>query len=73
MQNTNQPAAGFPRGTLTAYGPTAERATKFVAAVLAGLDAAPIALKRWFVAKGDVRHDPRIAPTNFVARSAVGP
>ena len=53
--------AGFPIGTVMMYGPTATLATKYVAAVIAAPDSAPVALQRWFVARGDIRNDTETA------------
>ena len=60
MRDFQKTDSSYPIGTLMAYGPTATRATKFVATVLAGPDSDPVALKRWFVAKGDIRNDPEV-------------
>ncbi len=53
--------AGFPLGTVMMYGPTAKRATKYVAAVFAAPESEPVALKRWFIAQGDIRNDTEAA------------
>ncbi len=57
MPDSQSDSGRFPLGTVMMYGPTARRATKAVAAVIPAPDAAPVALQRWFVAKGDIRND----------------
>ena len=61
MPNLPKERAGFPLGTVMMYGPTATLATKYVAAVIAAPDSAPVALQRWFVARGDIRNDTETA------------
>jgi Protein of unknown function (DUF1186)/SEC-C motif len=63
----------FPFATVMMYGPTASRATKYVAAVIPAPDAEPVALRRWFVAEGDIRDDTRTAKeiTAFMQESNV--
>ena len=57
MRNFQKTGGDFPVGTLMAYGPDARRATKLVAAIIDSPASDPVALKRWFVAKGDIRND----------------
>ena len=54
-------ARRFPLGTVMMYGPTASHATKYVVAVFPAPDAEPVALRRWFVAQGDIRNDTKTA------------
>ena len=61
MRNFKGNTSRYPLGTLIAYGPTRARATKFVGSVIAAPDSEPVALKRWFVSKGDIRNDAEIA------------
>ena len=61
MRNFQKDTARFPLGTVMMYGPTARRATQYVAAVIAAPDAEPVALQRWFVSKGDIRNDTETA------------
>ena len=61
MRNFQKATAGFPLGTVMMYGPTAQRATKYAVAVIPAPDAEPVALKRWFVAQGDIRDDTETA------------
>ncbi len=61
MPDLQNDDAGFPLGTVMMYGSTRRRATKYVAAVIPAPDAEPVALKRWFVAKGDIRDDTETA------------
>ena len=61
MRDFQKDTAGYPLGTVMMYGPTRARATKYSAAVFAKPDSEPVALKRWFVAKGDIRKDTEIA------------
>lgn len=51
---------GYPVATIALYGPTAERASKVVVAIIRdeGLDPDP--LRRWFSPENDVRSDPTI-------------
>ena len=57
MPHFQKNPARFPLGTLTMYGPTRTRATKYVATIIPAPDAEPVALQRWFVSKGDIRKD----------------
>lgn len=57
MRNSQEDNAEYPLGTVMAYGPTANHATKLVATVFAEPDSAPVAMRRWFVADGDIRDD----------------
>src|SRR5687768_10977572 len=50
----------FPLGTLLSYGPTAARATKFVAAVIPHEGAEPSVLRRWYAREGDIRNDQKV-------------
>ncbi len=61
MRDFQKSPAGFPLGTVMMYGPTRNRATKYAVAVIPAPDAEPVALKRWFVAKGDIRDDTETA------------
>lgn len=61
MRSFRKATAGFPLGTVMMYGPTARRATKYAVAVIPAPDAKPVALRRWFVAKGDIRDDTETA------------
>jgi hypothetical protein len=61
MPDAPNNSAHFPLGTVMMYGPTARRATKYVAAVIPAPDAKPVALQRWFIAKGDIRDDAETA------------
>ena len=61
MRTSENDPNGFPLGTVMMYGPTRNRATKYVAAVIAAPDSEPVALQRWFVSKGDIRNDTEIA------------
>ena len=51
----------YPLGVLVAFGPDAERATKYMATLVPSPDAAPTELERWYVEGGDIRDDARIA------------
>ena len=61
MPKLPEDRAGLPLGTVMMYGPTATLATKYVAAVIAAPDSEPVALQRWFVARGDIRNDTETA------------
>lgn len=48
---------GFPVGTIAAYGPDDQRATKLVASIIEHEDGEPTAMRKWFAPDGDVLHD----------------
>jgi hypothetical protein len=51
---------GYPIATVMFYGPTAEFATKVVAAIVSGDDADPDPIQRWLSPDIDVRKNPEI-------------
>jgi hypothetical protein len=64
----------FPLGTIAAYGPDNQHATKLVVAVFKHKDQnEPEALQRWLTSAGDVRTDPVITAqvTDFLKQHGV--
>jgi hypothetical protein len=61
MRDSQNAAGRYPLGTLMLYGPTLARATKYVASVFAAPDSEPVALKRWFASRGDIRKNTKVA------------
>ncbi len=51
---------GYPIGTIALYGPDDRRASKIVAAIVAGEGRPPDPLQRWHAETGDVRWDAAI-------------
>jgi hypothetical protein len=48
---------GYPVGTIAFYGPDDQRASKVAVAVIVAPDTEPVALRRWFAERGDIRSD----------------
>jgi len=72
-KKSQQGFRGFPAATIACYGPTADRATKIVVAVVRDQHAEPDPLERWFAEEMDVRADPdvRAKVTAFLERHGV--
>jgi hypothetical protein len=63
---------GYPIATVAFYGPTAERATKLVAAIFPDEGRDPNPLQRWFSQDIDVRTDPAIGEQAIAFVTAAG-
>lgn len=61
MENNEPLQHEYPLGVLVAFGPDAERATKYMATLIPSPDAAPTKVERWYIANGDIRDDANIA------------
>ena len=61
MENIELLQHEYPLGVLVAFGPDAERATKYMATLVPSQDAAPTEVERWYVDGGDIRDDARVA------------
>ncbi len=61
MENNEPLQHEYPLGVLVAFGPDAERATKYMATLIPSPDAAPTEVERWYIANGDIRDDAKIA------------
>jgi hypothetical protein len=74
MKTTPSNPRKFPFGTIAAYGPDNQRATKLVVAVFKHKDQdEPEALQRWVASAGDARNDPVIGAqvTDFLKQHGV--
>jgi hypothetical protein len=56
----NRGFRGYPAATLACYGPTDQRASKLVAAIIQYEGAEPEPMRKWYSESLDVRNDPEI-------------
>lgn len=71
-KKTKRGFRGYPVATVAFYGPTADFASKVVAAIVAGEGCAPDPLIRWFSEDSDVRTDPDIGEQVIALLTAHG-